>query len=107
MPSGPASITGAGQIVVFETKQMPIVVSQQLEAVPAGGQLFWQSESLTHLGTHCGPLDELVFEAEEAPPAPPAPVKSSESLPEAQAMTTPEGRSARASTVMLAYFTGL
>jgi hypothetical protein len=105
----PASTTGAGQIVALTTKQMPVAVSQQLEPAPAGAQLFWQSRSLAQVGTHWGPLDELgpAADAEPAPPAPPEPVKSSESLPEAQAMTTPEGKRASASTVILAYFTGL
>jgi len=108
MTSGPASITGAGQAAVLETKQMPVAVSQQLTAPPAGAQLFSQSRSVTHIGTHTPPLDELAALplVDPAPPAPPAPSKSV-SLPEAQAMTTPEGKRARASTVMLAYFTGL
>ena len=109
MTSGPASITGAGQAAVLETKQMPVAVSQQLTAPPAGAQLFSQSRSVTHIGTHTPPLlDELLASplVEPVPPAPPAPSKSV-SLPEAQAMTTPEGKRASVSTVMLAYFTGL
>jgi hypothetical protein len=103
----PASITGAGQIVALATKQMPVAMSQQLEPAPAEAQLFSQSRSLAHGETHTPPLDELAGPVVEAPVAPPPPSKSSESLPEAQAMTTPEGKRARASTVILAYFTGL
>src|SRR5262245_4617967 len=121
MLSVPASAgTDGGQAGVFDTKQIPVAVSQQFEFGPAGGQLFWQSASDMHEGTHIPPplapllaavpvpvlvpvAAALPAVAEPAPPAPPIPAsKRLSSLPEAQA-TMPEGRRVRARTVTLTY----
>jgi len=62
-------------------KQVPVPRSQQFDA-PEGGasQLFWQSRSVVHFGTHVEPppLDELLavlllLLATVVPPLPPLP----------------------------------
>src|SRR5689334_22716137 len=97
----------------------------------AAGQLFWQSESMLHLGTHVAPPSgspvTVVVPAATAPPLPPkpdpevvsgasddvdgeeppAPKAISVSVPLAQAAMRPPVARTRTSTLRLAYFTGL
>lgn len=109
--SAPPSGIGAGQLAVLDTKHMPAAVSQQLDAAPAGGQVFWQSRSVVQVGAHTGPGSTLPLElltlVVAAADAPPALSNSSVSLPDAHAATIPEGRRTRARIVRLALFTAL
>ena len=104
--------------------------SQQFTPAVVPGQLFWQSESDAHVGTHIGPPDELdavvdeldvvvvddvvvvvlvvLDEVEPVPPVPitpPAPPVASVSLPDAQAAITAGAMNAKARERMVVRFT--